>query len=101
MTAGDRPKVVRLITRMNIGGPARHAILLTRGLAEHYHTTLAAGRPAPNEGELTDPEVPIRHVPLVRPLRPQADLRSLTAVRTMLTELGPALLHTHTAKAGS
>ncbi|HVF13801.1 MAG TPA: glycosyltransferase, partial [Acidimicrobiales bacterium] len=37
----------------------------------------------------------------VRPLRPQADLRSLTAVRTMLTELGPALLHTHTAKAGS
>ena len=100
-TTGSRPKVVRLITRMNIGGPARHVILLTRGLAEHYDTTLAAGRPAPSEGVLSDSEVPVRHVPLVRPLRPRADMQSLAAVRTMLTEIGPALLHTHTAKAGS
>lgn len=102
VSAGDRrPKVVRLITRMNIGGPARHAILLTRGLADRYDTTLAAGRPTSSEGELTDPGVLVRHVPLVRPMSPQADIRSMAAVRALLIEVGPSLLHTHTAKAGS
>lgn len=98
---GARPKVVRLITRMNIGGPARHALLLTRGLADHYDTMLAAGRPTATEGELTDAGVPVRHVPLVRQLSARADTRSLGAVRAMLTEQSPDLLHTHMAKAGT
>ena len=51
----SRPRVVRMITRMAVGGPGRHALLLTRGLADEYDTTLAAGRPAPGEGELSDP----------------------------------------------
>jgi glycosyltransferase involved in cell wall biosynthesis len=98
---GARPRVVRLLTRMNIGGPARHALLLTRGLQEHYETILAAGTPAKDEGELTEPDVPVVRVPLVRPPQPGADARALAAIRRLLVERRPALLHTHMAKAGT
>lgn len=37
--------VLRLITRLKIGGPGRQALLLTRSLAPEFATTLAAGRP--------------------------------------------------------
>lgn len=96
-----RTTVLRLITRMNIGGPARQAILLTKGLSAEFPTVLAAGRPAPTEGELTDPEVPVRDVPLVRPVRPVTDLRCLFVVRSLLHESGARLVHTHMAKAGT
>ena len=93
--------VLRLLTRMNVGGPARHALVLTRGLDDDFPTVLAAGRPELAEGELTDPRVAVRSVPIVRALRPDADLRALRAVRRLITECGASLLHTHMAKAGS
>jgi len=96
-----RTTVLRLITRMNIGGPARQAILLTKGLSTEFPTVLAAGRPAQAEGELTDPEVPVQYVPLVRPVRPATDLRCLLVVRRLLHESGARLVHTHMAKAGT
>ena len=97
----SRPGVVRLITRMNIGGPARHALLLSKGLASRYETTLAAGKATAAEGELNDPAVPVYRVPLVRPIQPSMDARALAAVRRLLVQRGPALMHTHMAKAGS
>jgi glycosyltransferase involved in cell wall biosynthesis len=86
---------------MNVGGPARHALLLAQGLTTDYDTTLAAGRPTEAEGELSDPSVPVHHVPLVRPLDPVSDLRALAAVRRLLTACQPTILHTHMAKAGT
>src|SRR5688500_16550447 len=96
-----RPRVVRLITRLNVGGPARQALLLTRGLADEFHTVLAAGRGSSTEGELSDPAVGVRVVPLARPVRPGTDARALAAVRRLLRETRPGLLHTHMAKAGT
>jgi glycosyltransferase involved in cell wall biosynthesis len=98
---GTRTAVLHLITRMNIGGPARQAILLTKGLTAEFPTILAAGRPTKAEGELTDPDVPVWHVPLVRPVRPATDLRCLVAVRRLLRESGARLVHTDLAKAGT
>jgi len=100
-TPAARTRVLRLITRMNIGGPARQAILLTKGLSAEFPTVLAAGRPVQVEGVLTDPDVPVRHVPLVRPVRPTTDLRCLIAVRRLLQGSGASLVHTHMAKAGT
>jgi glycosyltransferase involved in cell wall biosynthesis len=99
----DRPdrRVLRLITRLNVGGPARQALLLTRRLAADFPTTLAAGTPSATEGELSDPEVPVRRVPLVRPPNPAADTHAILAVRRLLNETRPAILHTHMAKAGA
>lgn len=96
-----RPRVVRLITRLNVGGPARQALLLTRDLAPTFDTMLAAGRPTLVEGEMTDEAVTVRRVPLVRPTDPVTDGRALVAVRNLLARAAPALLHTHMAKAGT
>ncbi len=104
MKAGDAAgpfPVVRLITRLNIGGPARQALVLTRELARPYPTLLAAGTPSQQEGELSDPAVRVERVPLVRPLRPVTDARAVASVRRLLTHYRPQLLHTHTAKAGT
>ena len=96
-----RPRIVRLITRLNVGGPARQALLLTRDLAPSFDTVLAAGRPTEAEGEMQDEAVTVRRVPLVRPMDPIADGRALAAVRRLLMETRPALVHTHMAKAGT
>jgi glycosyltransferase involved in cell wall biosynthesis len=92
---------VRLITRLNVGGPARQALLLTRELQDDYPTVLAAGRPTAAEGELSDPRVPVRTVPLTRSLHAGMDARAVAAVRRLLGETRAALLHTHMAKAGT
>jgi len=93
--------VVRLITRLNIGGPARQALLLTKALADELPTLLVAGQPPAHEGELSDPSVRVERVPLVRPVRPLTDLRGLVAVRRLLHQARPRLVHTHMAKAGA
>lgn len=92
--------VLRLITRLNVGGPARQALLLTRELAHLYPTTLAAGSPQVSEGELEDPRVQVRSVPLSRPISPLQDARAFFAVQRLLRSTQAKILHTHMAKAG-
>lgn len=99
--ADDPVRVLRLITRLNVGGPARQALLLTRELAGSYPTLLAAGRVGPSEGELSDPAVPVTPLPLVRPLNPRLDASAFAQVRALVRRTRPALVHTHMAKAGS
>lgn len=92
--------VVRLITRLNIGGPARQALLLTKELADRWPTMLLAGKPTPDEGELTDPRVHVHRVPLVRRVDPVHDLQALRRVSSLLRTARPKIVHTHMAKAG-
>src|SRR5437763_2541253 len=93
--------LVRLVTRLNVGGPARHALLLSRELAKEFPTILAAGRTGPREGELSDPAVTVRRLPLTREIHPAQDLRALASVRQLLAHTRPWLVHTHMAKAGT
>ena len=99
--AGPAPRVVRVITRLNVGGPAQQALLLTRALRDEFPTTLLAGHTTTHERELVDPRVSVETVPLTRAVRPTADLAAVRAVRRVLTADRPAILHTHTAKAGT
>jgi glycosyltransferase involved in cell wall biosynthesis len=93
--------VVRIITRLNIGGPARQALLLTEALRPEFSTVLAAGMPAPEEGELTDERVSVHRLPLVRRLELRTDPRAFLAARRLLVSERPRILHTHMAKAGA
>ena len=46
-------RLVRIISRLNVGGPAIQAITLTQRLTPlGYETTLIRGREAPNEGSM-------------------------------------------------
>lgn len=97
----ESKRILRVITRLNIGGPARQALTLAKELESDYRTMLVTGTPNPDEGELSDPEVVVTWVPLVRPIHPQTDLAAYRAVRTIIKTFQPELMHTHMAKAGT
>lgn len=102
----DTPKLVRVITRMNIGGPARHVTILTAGGAPEFECTLLTGESAPREGSLFAEAVQtggdIRHVPfLQRSLSPVNDLLALIWLVRYFRRERPAIVATHTAKAGT
>src|SRR5438093_5954003 len=98
---------MRVIARLNIGGPAYHVSLLSGRLdPERYETLLVAGRPGPGEGSFEDLA---RHygarmtlLPSLSPaIDPRADLRSLRELRRIVRGFEPHIVHTHTAKAGA
>ena len=94
-------RVLRLITRLNIGGPAIQALMLTQELSERFPTVLGAGRSPREEGELYNPAVHVRRVPLVRAIRPHRDLQAYRDIGRLIRLLRPDIVHTHMAKAGS
>ncbi len=52
-TADDPIRVLRVIARLNVGGPSLHVSYLSEGLAERgYRTTLAAGTISKGEGSM-------------------------------------------------
>jgi glycosyltransferase involved in cell wall biosynthesis len=95
----ESPSVLQLVTRLNIGGPARYILALAAN--SRMPMTVVAGRPPAPEGELRDPRVEVTHVPLVRPLSATQDPRAYRAIRRILLERRPDVLHTHMAKAGA
>jgi len=44
-------KIVRIIARLNVGGPAKHVVWLTAGL-DDYQTILVAGTVPAGEGDM-------------------------------------------------
>jgi hypothetical protein len=47
--------VLRIVARMNVGGPARHVIRIDAPLRRlGWRTLLVTGRPEPGEGDLVD-----------------------------------------------
>jgi glycosyltransferase involved in cell wall biosynthesis len=99
-------RLVRVIARLNVGGPALHVVLATAGLRPEIETTLAVGRVDDDETEATDllerfDVEAFRVESLGRSLSPVADLRAFTALRALFRRVRPDVVHTHTAKAGT
>ena len=106
-THAERVRVLRLIARLNVGGPALHVAYLARGLTPRgYETELVAGSLAAGESsmsfvaeELGVSVTPLRQ--LRRELSPLDDAFSIARVVQLIRAFRPHLLHTHTAKAGA
>ena len=102
----SRIRVARIISRLNIGGPAIQAITMTRLLEPlGYETLLIRGSEAGHEGsmdQLADElgVVPMRIPRMRREVRARDVLAFLHLVRT-LRRFRPDLVHTHAAKAGT
>lgn len=101
-----RVRVMRVIARMNVGGPALQITQLMRGLsAEHFEQRLYCGSVGPGEADyvrLCAPDVETYQIPVLgRSVRPTDDVRALALLTAAMREFRPHIVHTHTAKAGT
>src|SRR3989338_2126350 len=100
-------KVLRIIARLNIGGPAIHTVLLTAGLdKERFESVLVRGAVSPGEGDMSyyarERGVRPIYVPeLRRELNPLNDLIAFIKIFRIIKAEKPDIVHTHTAKAGA
>lgn len=103
----DKVKVVRIIARLNIGGPAIQAILLTECLgSEGFTSYLIAGNISKNEGDMMPYAVarnvhPIMVPELGREISGMKDVVAFVKLVKFLRKVRPHVVHTHTAKAGT
>jgi glycosyltransferase involved in cell wall biosynthesis len=99
-------RVLRLFSRLNIGGPSLHVILLSHGLRPlGYETRLIVGRESPREGNMlalaTERGVECETVAgLGREIAPLGDVVALAGLVRLMRAWRPGIVHTHTAKAG-
>jgi glycosyltransferase involved in cell wall biosynthesis len=103
-------QVVRIQSRICVGGPALHTILLTEGLSHaagsRYDTVLFGGALEPGESSMdafaAARGVKLRSVPeMRRSVSPRRDLAALARMTSLIRTHRPAIVHTHTAKAGA
>src|SRR5439155_1384338 len=99
-------RLTRVISRLNVGGPAIQAITLTSLLEPlGYATTLVRGREDPDEGSMDDLARELGVRPLLVPsIRRNVGWRDALALPRMIGVLRgerPQLVHTHAAKAGT
>lgn len=104
----SRPvRVVRIITRLNVGGPSIQAINLSRELRQDgFETCLVHGHLAEGEGDMTTflPADDLETVyvdDLVRSVSPLQDFRAFVRIYRVLSRWQPEVVHTHQAKAGA
>jgi len=101
-----RIKVLRIIARLNIGGPAIHTILLTAGLNnERFEPLLVTGVEGRREGNMLDLAAakgvePIIIPELRRNVGPQDALVALLRLYHLIRRERPQIVHTHTTTAG-
>jgi glycosyltransferase involved in cell wall biosynthesis len=102
----DRVKLLRVIARLNVGGPALHVAYLTEGLADRgYDTTLVTGSLARGEESMSQVAenrgariVMLPH--LARDISLLNDALAVFRLAELIRKERPQILHTHTAKAG-
>jgi glycosyltransferase involved in cell wall biosynthesis len=99
-------RVMRIISRMNIGGPATHVVLLNAGLDRRgYDCLLVTGSEGANEGSLRDlalsSDLRLAMIPeLGREIAPWSDFVTVVKLYRLMRRERPHVVHTHTAKAG-
>lgn len=103
---GERIRVLRIITRLNIGGPALQIRELWKGLDEDvFDHRIVAGRVMAHEEDFVALRCPeLRYTELeslTRGVSGLRDLRSYIRLKAAIEAFRPHIVHTHTAKAGT
>ena len=101
----QRIRVMRIIARMNVGGPAVQVSGLMRGLdPSKFEHRLVTGFCAEDESDYLDTVATdvtaTRIVGLGRSISPKADFFAFIQVIREIRKFRPDIIHTHTAKAG-
>ena len=99
-------KILRVIARLNVGGPARHVVWLTEGLKPlGYETVLVTGVVPAGEDDMNYFAAASGIVPITIPQMSREistkDLLAAWKIYRLMRRERPDLVHTHTAKAGA
>lgn len=100
-------RIARVLTRLNLGGPARQVLASDPELVRRGHTVrIFAGTPEPGEGDLFDTAealgLDVQRVPgLHRGWSLSGDLRARSYLREAFGTFAPDVIHTHASKAGA
>ncbi len=99
------PKVFRLINRFNLGGPTFNVAYLSKYL-EGYETLLAGGEKDESEdsSEFIVEQLglkPVKIPAMRRSINPLNDIKAFLAIRKLIKDYRPDIVHTHASKAGT
>lgn len=107
ITNSPKPiRVLRIINRLNIGGPTYNVAYLSKFLSPKYETKIVSGMIEPGEGSsiyvleslgLSHTLIPT----MFRNISPKNDWKSFKQIRAIIDEFKPDIVHTHAAKAGA
>src|SRR4028118_205551 len=100
------PRVLRILNRLIIGGPALNATYLTRHMAPEFETMLVIGGKDDHEQDATylahQLDIKPAVVPeMLRAISPARDRAAYNKIKTLIKELKPDIVHTHAAKSGA
>lgn len=100
------PRVLRIINRLNLGGPTWNAAILSRQLAPEFETLLVSGNIADTEASsefiVTSFDLkPVYIRGMYRELNPVRDVPALLRLQHIIRQFRPHIVHTHAAKAGA
>lgn len=99
-------RILRILNRLNIGGPTYNAAYLTKHLAPEFETMLAAGNLDDGEAEseyiVTGMGIAPRYIKnMHRAIRPWNDWLGYREIKALIREFKPDVVHTHSSKAGA
>jgi glycosyltransferase involved in cell wall biosynthesis len=99
-------KILRIIARLNVGGPARHVVWLTEGLKPAgYETLLVAGVVPAGEDDMSYVAAESGVQPFTLPEMSREisvkDALTIWKLFRLMRREQPDIVHTHTAKAGT
>lgn len=100
------PRILRIINRLNLGGPTLNAAYLTKFLAPEFETLLVAGMiDASEESAAFIVEEmglqPIYIPEMYREINPLKDRNAYRHLKQLIRDFKPDIVHTHAAKAGA
>src|SRR5215217_6857670 len=106
MSDARQTKVIRIIARLNVGGPAKHVVWLTSGLLEAgFNTVLVAGKVPEGEEDMSyfaaEASVTPRYIQEMSREISLNDAVTLWKLFRLFLRERPDIVHTHTAKAGT
>lgn len=98
-------KIIRVIARLNVGGPAKHVVWLSKLLGAQYETLLISGTVPPGEDDMgyfaTELGITPVFVPEMSREISLKDGLTVWKLYKLFRRERPDIVHTHTAKAGT
>ncbi len=100
------PRILRILNRLIIGGPALNATYLTRYMAPDWETLLVIGGKDDHEEDAFHLTERLGIIPVVVPEMKRAinwkeDRNAYRKIKALIQEFKPDVVHTHAAKSGA